>query len=63
MGLGPLNSIGLAEARKKAAAQPTALLDGSDPIRARDRESQRKALDAAKAVTFAHVSALPLYVD
>jgi len=54
MGLGPLHSVGLPEAREKAAVQRTALFDGLDPIETRDKESQRKALEAAKAVTFSH---------
>jgi integrase len=57
MGLGPLHSIGLPEAREKAAAQRTALLDGLDPIEAREEGNRRKALEAAKAVTFAHCAA------
>ena len=57
MGLGPLHSVGLPEAREKAAAQRTALLDGLDPIEAREEGNRRKALDAAKAVTFAHCAA------
>jgi integrase len=57
MGLGPLHSVGLPEARDRAAAQRTALLGGLDPIEARDQEGQRKALEAAKAVTFAQCAA------
>lgn len=57
MGLGPLHSIGLPEAREKAAAQRTALLDGLDPIEAREVENRRKALEEAKAVTFTHCAA------
>ena len=52
MGLGALHTVGLPEAREKAAAQRKALLDGLDPIAARDQERQRKAMEAAKAVTF-----------
>jgi len=57
MGLGPLHSVGLSEAREKAAAQRKALLDGLDPIDAREQERQRKAMEAAKAVTFAQCAA------
>jgi len=39
---------------KKAAAQRIALLSRLDPIEARNEENRRKALEAAKAVTFAH---------
>lgn len=52
MGLGALHTVGLPEAREKAAAQRRALLDGLDPIQVREQERQRKAIEAAKAVTF-----------
>ena len=52
MGLGPLHSVGLPEAREKAAAQRGLLSQGIDPITARDEELQRKATEAAKAITF-----------
>ena len=52
MGLGPIHSVGLPEAREKAAAQRRALHDGLDPIEAREQETQRKATEAAKALTF-----------
>lgn len=57
MGLGPVHSIGLPEARAKAAAQRAAVLSGLDPIVVREEEKQRKAMDAAKAVTFAQCAA------
>src|SRR5262245_33031738 len=41
MGLGPLHSVGLAEAREKAAAQRTAILGGLDPIDAREDVKRR----------------------
>jgi integrase len=53
MGLGALHSVGLAEAREKAAMQRTALMRRLDPIQTRDEETRRKALQAAKALTFA----------
>jgi integrase len=53
MGLGAIQTVGLPKAREKAAAQRTALLDGLDPIEAREQENRRKLLEAAKAVTFA----------
>src|SRR5690348_8572124 len=52
MGLGPLHSVGLAEARQKAALQRSAILNGIDPIQAKEKEILRKATEAAKAVTF-----------
>jgi integrase len=57
MGLGALHSVGLAEARKKAAAQRTVLGNGLDPIETRDQENRREAIEAAKAVTFAQCAA------
>ena len=48
MGLGALHTVGLPEAREKAAAQRTALLDGLDPIEAREQEHRRKALEVQR---------------
>jgi integrase len=53
MGLGPLHTIGLAEAREKAQACRRERLDGFDPIEVRKANRQRAQLDAAKAMTFA----------
>jgi integrase len=52
MGLGPLHTISLAEARQRAQECRKARLDGRDPIA--DRKASRLAakLDAAKAMTF-----------
>ena len=52
MGLGPLKTIGLAEAREIAAQCRQSRLRGSDPIE--DRKARRAAarLDAAKTMTF-----------
>ena len=56
MGLGPLHTIGLAEARERARAARHSLLDGIDPIDARRAERARKnaetAAEAATMVTF-----------
>jgi integrase-like protein len=41
----------------KAAAQRAALASGLDPIEAREQENRRKAIEAAKAVTFAQSAA------
>lgn len=57
MGLGPVHSVGLAEAREKATAQRVALLSGLDPIEAREEENRRKAMEAAKAITFSQCAA------
>ena len=52
MGLGPLHTIGLAEARERARQQRVLRLDGANPIEARwhDRDAARVA--EAKATTF-----------
>src|SRR5438132_5007911 len=52
MGLGPLHTIGLAEARRRAQEHRVARLDGRDPIAARRAERVKGKLDAAKAMTF-----------
>jgi integrase len=53
MGLGPLHTVSLADARDKALECRKARLDGRDPIA--ERQAQRMALriERAKAVTFA----------
>jgi hypothetical protein len=52
MGLGPLLTVGLAEARRRAQACRIARLDGRDPIEARRTERMKVKLDGAKAITF-----------
>jgi hypothetical protein len=52
MGLGPLNAIPLAEARKRAAECRRMRLDGVDPIEARKAHRGQRKLEAAKAMTF-----------
>jgi integrase len=52
MGLGPLHTIGLAEARQRAQECRRARLDGRDPIETRRAERMAAKLDAAKAMTF-----------
>lgn len=47
MGLGPLHTIGLGEARERALAARKLRLDGVDPLEARKAEKARKAADAA----------------
>ncbi len=61
MGLGPLHAVTLPEARDKATAQRGLLSQGIDPIAARDKELQRKAAEAARAVTFAQCA--KLYIE
>ncbi len=52
MGLGPLHTIGLAEARERAQAARKLKLDGMDPLATREAEKQRRAEEAAKAISF-----------
>jgi integrase len=52
MGLGPLHTIGLADARARAADYRRQRYDGIDPIEARRAERQRALLDMAKTITF-----------
>ena len=52
MGLGPLHTITLAQARKRAAEARLLLLDGHDPIEARKLARANDYLKAAKAITF-----------
>ena len=52
MGLGGLTKIGLADARKKAAAQRLLLVDKVDPLERREAENSAKKIEAARSVTF-----------
>ena len=52
MGLGPLHTVDLNEARERARKARQQLLDGIDPIAARKADLAAKALEAAKALTF-----------
>jgi integrase len=52
MGLGPVNVISLAAARKRAAECRRMRLDGIDPIEARQALRDQKKLEAAKSMTF-----------
>jgi len=52
MGLGALHSVGLPEAREKAATQRNLILSGLDPIEVREEENRKRAAEAVKAVTF-----------
>jgi hypothetical protein len=52
MGMGPLHTVNLAEARKRAGEHRLRRHDGIDPIEARRAERQQARLDAAKAVMF-----------
>ena len=52
MGLGPLHTVMLADARRRAAACRLLLVDGIDPIEARNAKRAGDALDAARSITF-----------
>ena len=52
MGLGPLHTVGLADARNKAADCRRLLLAKVDPIEARKKAAASSALDAARSITF-----------
>src|SRR5215469_13401348 len=52
MGLGPLNVISLAEARKRAAECRRMRLDAIDPIETRRAQRGRSKLEASRAMTF-----------
>ena len=57
MGVGPLHTVGLAEARNRAAAFRLQRHDGVDPIEKRRAQKLEARLDAAKAVTFKECAA------
>lgn len=52
MGLGPVSTFSLAEAREKALACRKLTYEGVDPIEARNAQRQDAAIEAARAVTF-----------
>jgi integrase len=52
MGLGPLHTIGLADARERATAARKMCLDGVDPLELRNADKAQHAAKAAAAVTF-----------
>ena len=55
-GIGPLSVVSLAEARMRAKAMRLGLLDGVDPIEAKQAAKTHAALEAAKVVTFRQAS-------
>ncbi len=52
MGLGPTHTLGLSEAREKARTLRRQLLEGIDPLEAREATRRARAADAAKAMPF-----------
>jgi integrase len=60
MGLGPLFTTGLAEARAKAKALRQQLLDNIDPLEAREADRRAKLAEQARTVTFARCAEMYL---
>jgi integrase len=52
MGLGPLHTVGLKDARDRALNARRQLLDGIDPLDARRAERAAQTLEAARSLTF-----------
>ena len=52
LGLGPIQTIGLAEARTRARTARQSLLDNIDPIDSRRAQKAQRALEQAKSMTF-----------
>src|SRR5262245_9478647 len=56
MGLGPLHTVSLPEARERARAARLQLLDGLDPLEARNAARARTAAESAARITFAEAT-------
>ncbi|MFC0219040.1 tyrosine-type recombinase/integrase [Pseudochelatococcus lubricantis] len=52
MGIGPIHTLSLAEARAKAADLRKVVAEGKDPIEERNAARLKAAIDAAKTITF-----------
>jgi integrase len=52
LGLGPVHTVGLAEARERAKAARLQILDGIDPVAARQTARAQSAAAAARNITF-----------
>jgi Arm domain-containing DNA-binding protein len=68
MGLGPVDLVSLAEARRKAHAARKLLLDGIDPIEAREQERAQSRLEVARGLSLHpdhedDASAHPIEID
>jgi len=61
MGLGPLHTVSLAEAREHARGCRSTLLAGGDPLEIRKAEQLDGALERAKTITFDYCAAA--YID
>ncbi len=53
VGIGPLITVSIAEARKRAQVMRMMLLDGIDPRRAKQTEKARRASESVNTITFA----------
>jgi integrase len=58
IGLGPTYTLGLAEAREKARTLRQQLLEGVDPLEAREASRRARLAEKAKAVTFERCAVL-----
>src|SRR5882724_10868283 len=56
MGLGPLHTLSLREARERARRARLQLLDGIDPLAAKAADKAAQALAAAKTISFAEAA-------
>jgi hypothetical protein len=56
MGLGPLHTVSLDEARKRAANARLQLLDGIDPLDARQKAAAARKLEESRYLTFAQAA-------
>jgi integrase len=56
LGLGPLHTVGLADARIRAKAARLQLLDGVDPLQAKKDAKEAAKLAAARTITFREAS-------
>jgi integrase len=56
MGLGPLHTVSLAEARDKARSLRQLLLDGINPLTERRKQEQARKAEQAKQITFERVA-------
>ena len=57
LGLGPLHTIDLAEARERARQARVLLIDGKDPIAERRAQRAAQRLAEAKSITFSKAAA------
>src|SRR4029077_15562368 len=56
LGLGPVHTVGLRDARERARAARLSLLDGIDPLEAKQAAKVQRALAAAQVMTFSEAA-------